>query len=53
MASILVENSSSCAAAVAQIIDITKILILHGILDSRLLFPGVLRAQQELLTLLL
>ena len=42
MASILVENSSSCAAAVAQIIDITKILILHGILDSRLLFPGVL-----------
>ena len=42
VASILVENSSSCAAAVAQIIDITKILILHGILDSRLLFPGVL-----------
>ena len=53
VASILVENSSSCAAAVAQIIDITNILILHGILDSRLLFPGVLRAQQELLTLLL
>jgi hypothetical protein len=28
VASILVENSSSCAPAVAQIIDITKILIL-------------------------